>query len=772
MTTMIESPPSASSTRAPTVARLVEAVVMVLCGLTFLATQLAVIGGLDLPRGAQIVPAFIAIGGIATAAWLEWRGVAGVGLIVALLSLWIAPYWISHAHQDRAKVATTLTFSNVGDSVRGAELFVNGVDLGPMPVQISKEELERRVPRWDKPPTGFDDKVFVPILRPQWESCWEREMGWWFAYDQPPTSTEKFYYQARYAGEIGVAPGFGNHSGGGSVDQTFVGFLFPQRDRRLQTLLNQARLSDYHVSADWFRALETFDEDGWLALRRDAVQEPGMDEVLTQWARWKYNLDDVHSAVDAWDALQRVCREADDNGVYLTPGVAGRAVEILARQVDPDQLVRACAKVIADTSSGGFVMWKIGQQVQFGTADAMDKMRFVGTDWYGNSSDEQGQFYGTSGNWGALQTPGKLVIAHALAEMWKAGIAHEKIQSEIGPDLLAWHYDSILILPLILAAEIGGPQVDAFLLAQPWQRTVTFSDREMTVFGVYPGGDDMNRWLYLLAQLNDLAGEAFRHEHATEILDMAGKQLQGSMIVWDSQLDYLLQDHDLAWKFWPRFRDSFSKNSTAENNIRLEYTYLQKMNAPASAYIDLWKTDRPGWQAADQAFGVLRFNSSPERAVPIASALLDYFQHDPHAMDQITDANERQYLINCLRKTINPDEQFMVDIRKYTAEQNPDRHSFAHQAAATAALWLSGPAGLTPIVKELADAPEPALRILSLGAIRSVSVASNRQLLNKLLSDPDPGVQREARSVDAELKALAAQSPSQFASGSLPTTQP
>jgi hypothetical protein len=272
-------------------------------------------------------------------------------------------------------------------------------------------------------------------------------------------------------------------------------------------LLNQARLTDYHVSADWFRALETFDEDGWIALRKTAQQEPGMDDVLSQWANWKYNLGNVQSAADAWDALQRVCREADQNGVYLTPSVAGRAVEILAPQVDPDRLVRAGAKMITDTGGGSFVMWKMGGRTQFGTADDPAKLRFIGGNWDGYSADEQGQFIGTSSNRGGVLTPGKLVIAHALAEMWKAGIGHEKIQSEIGPDLLAWHYDGSLTLPLELAAHIGGSQVDAFLLAQPWQRNVTFADQGMTVFET--GGHETNRWLYLLAQLNDPAGASF-----------------------------------------------------------------------------------------------------------------------------------------------------------------------------------------------------------------------------------------------------------------------
>jgi len=767
---MVESPPPVSSNRVPKLARALEASVLTLCAIAFLATQLAYPGALDFSIAAQIVPDLIAICGIVLCAWLAWRGTSDGALVVGILAVWISTYWIGQAHQHDSKTVKTLVFSTAGDSVRGAEFFVNGVDLGPSPVRISKDDFERRVPRLDQPPPGFAEKVYIPFYNTQWwENCWEREYVHGFGWEFPDMGKGKLYYQAQYAGEMGAAPGSGS---GGGEGQVSIGFRFPQRERRLQLLLSKARLADYHVSADWFRALETFDEDGWSALRKAAQGEPGMDDVLSEWAKRKYNLDTVHNSTDAWKALMRVCREADKEHVHLTPSVGGRAVEILAKQLDPDQLVREGGRVIAQTRGGVFVQWRLAGQMQFGTADITDKLSFLGMNQDGTDGSNQPTYTGTGGAYGMMLSPGGLVIAQSLVEMWKAGIGHQQIQSEIGPDLLAWHYDSTLTFPLVLAANIGGPEVDEFLLAQPWQRNVTFRDQGMTVFGAN-GSDEINRWLYLLTWLNDEAGQKFHREHAPEIREMAGKLLDGGMFMWDSNhLDFLLQDHDFAWGLWPQFRAAIKKReSDPWEVIRLEYTYLEKMNAPVSAFIDLWKEERPGPQEADQAFGVLRFETPTERARPIAAGLLNFFQRDPHAMDQIPEEN-RKYLMAALRKTVNPEEAFMADVNAYVPADPHwplTREFWRHKYEA---IWLGGPGGLSPVVEQLANAPEPALRLLSLSAIRGTPVASNRKSLQKLLSDPDATVQSEARTVDAELQALAAQPVDELTSAGHATVPP
>jgi hypothetical protein len=769
---MVESPAPVSSKGVPTFAPVVEAGVLSLCAAALLATQLAYPGALDFSIAVQIVPDLIAICGIALCAWLAWRGTSGLALVVGILAVWISTYWIGQARQHDSKTSNALVFSTTGDSVRGAEFFVNGVDLGPSPARISKDDFERRVPRLHKPPDGFEEKVYVPFYNKQWwDNCWEREYVHGFGWEFPDMGKGKLYYQAQYAGEMGAALG----SGGGGGGQVSIGFLFPQRGRRLQLLLNKARLADYHVSADWFRTLETFDEDGWIALRKAAQGEPGMDDVLSDWAKWKYNLDAVHNSNDAWKALMRVCREADKEHVHLTPSVGGRAVEILAKQVDPDRLVREGGRVIAQTSGAVFVQWRLAGQMQFGTADTTDKLSFLGLNQDGTDGSNQPTYTGTGGAHGRMLSPGGLVIAQALAEMWKAGIGHAQIQSEIGPDLLAWHYDRTLTYPLVLAANIGGPEVDEFLLAQPWQRNVTSSDRNMTVFEFDAGIPEINRWRYLLTCLNDEAGQKFHREHAPEIHEMAGKLLDGGMFTWDnSHLDFLLKDHEFAWGLWPQFRAAIKKReSDPWTVIRLEYTYLEKMNAPVSAFIDLWNEERPAAQAADQAFGVLRFETPAERARPIAAGLLDYFQRDSHAMDQIPEEN-RKYLMATLRKIVNPQEAFMAEVNRYVPtdpqQKRPLTGDFWRHKFST--IWLGGPGGLSPVVEQLANAPEPALRLLSLIAIRGTPVASNRLLLQRLLSDPDATVQSEARTVDAELQALAAQAVNELTSAGHATVQP
>ena len=63
--------------------------------------------------------------------------------------------------------------------------------------------------------------------------------------------------------------------------------------------------------------------------------------------------------------------------------------------------------------------------------------------------------------------------------------------------------------------------------------------------------------------------------------------------------------------------------------------------------------------------------------------------------------------------------------------------------------------------------------LMAMGALREHPTPEQRKLLDKLLKDADPAVQAAARAVAERLKALAAESPSRYASDSpSATTEP
>ena len=68
--------------------------------------------------------------------------------------------------------------------------------------------------------------------------------------------------------------------------------------------------------------------------------------------------------------------------------------------------------------------------------------------------------------------------------------------------------------------------------------------------------------------------------------------------------------------------------------------------------------------------------------------------------------------------------------------------------------WLENSEPDHPLVKMLADAREPELRLLVAGALREHPTPVNRKLLQKLLQDDSEQVREAARRVEAELTKL------------------
>jgi hypothetical protein len=91
---------------------------------------------------------------------------------------------------------------------------------------------------------------------------------------------------------------------------------------------------------------------------------------------------------------------------------------------------------------------------------------------------------------------------------------------------------------------------------------------------------------------------------------------------------------------------------------------------------------------------------------------------------------------------------------------NPQDRDFS----ASVARWLEHTASSHELVGILAEDPDPGIRTLVLGALRSCPTSANRRILAKLLEDPDSAVQEGAIQVQKELQELATTPPSAFAS--------
>ncbi|HEX4124865.1 MAG TPA: hypothetical protein VHY37_09095 [Tepidisphaeraceae bacterium] len=732
--------------------RTAEAVVLIACGLVFIASDL-VIGG-QVSVAMQVISLLPGIAALGLCAYLALRGDAGLGVAAAGLGLIISYFWIDHLGQQAYQANQhQLQFPPVQDSVPAAHLWANGVDLGHLPVLMTRDEFLKRVPEWTHPPADLHQMIRLPVYGSNWHECWRSDCGKWEADPIAGQDHGDYYFQATYAGETGVMqPNTGS---------TIGGFVFPQRDRRLQLLLSKARLADYHVSADWFRTIDTFDEDGWIALRQAERTEPGMAEVLDDWAKWKYGLDSVHSPADAWAALQRICRDANQQHHYLSSSVAAREVQSLASQVDPRQLVGAGESIIAGVTSYSYLEWQSDGRSQFGVY-----LQPGEPIWLGDSPSSGALSIGVGNGYGRAILPSDLVILQALQDMWYSGRARELFQSRIAPDLLAWHYKDGWGLPGRLAAMIGGPDVDRFLLAQSWQQPGGYGEHDTAEVS----DANVNRWLYFLACLNDSAGRQFHRDYSREILDFVDTILPHELFFggWEKGLNFLFADPALARQYWPRFvAISRSRPQDADQALREQFIYLNRMHAAPAQYVEMWKqaTD----DAREQGIGALMYNIPADQARPAAEALLTLIQNSkPRGAESTDDRGRRPGWIDELHQIVSPEDDLLSRLRPgLTTGPAIDPHALATAASAhipsgggqniMIVLWLSRPGACSPVVATLATAPEPAFRLLSLNAIRNVPTPANRQLLRQLLIDPNASVRVESQGVEAELKALAAE---------------
>ena len=239
--------------------------------------------------------------------------------------------------------------------LQGAELYVNGVCLGPLPLVMDQAEFVNKVPVWDEVPAPLNRSEIPELLREYRPfggfyarvhshfnpirvsiksllSARERAMllsgkdgggrGGRQIAKEPgqarstsqtgpgksrlDTEEQTYYAQVKYQGQWCYATGSG--SGGGRNREIHVGleFICPEYERKLEQLLDIARIKNHRVSEAWFEALDTFGHDGVLALLKAGPEAPGMTGLLDQWASQAFGLNLVHDQVTAWQAFERI----------------------------------------------------------------------------------------------------------------------------------------------------------------------------------------------------------------------------------------------------------------------------------------------------------------------------------------------------------------------------------------------------------------------------------------------------------------------------------
>lgn len=673
---------------------------------------------------------------------------------------------------------------NVSANVQGAELWLNGVRLCTMPCTITMSDLAKRVPHWTKPPKGFDTaEVKTHVYHVLSGEGYSSAKQWW-RLELPPflpsapsygpdirdgekPAKETYYAQVRYAGEwAGLSGGggsaFSRPNGIYHCDVT-LSTQFPQREKRLDNLLKLAQLAGYRVGPDWFQAIETYHEDGAMALRRAAKQDPRMMDVLDAWATRRYALDKVNDADSAWAAFQRICEEADATREYFTASVAGRAVELLTPKLPQERLVDRAVQLIR-TYRGrlGCAQWTRdnGRYTNFGhngrgSVDSANNNRLLLALW---------------GDRGSFSCPtSAFAVAHAVWILDQQLLAEDgtqpnPIETRIAPEVLRSQYKSYSWgLPMQAAVAIGGPEVDQFLLRQRWAANPEQLDwSEQTHTGSVTG----NLWLYCLAHLNDDAGRQFHREHASLFMQLAdgcvGEDINNGQL---GEIGFIFSDPWLAEQYWPHFmRRAAQKSDFRPLHLLWQYLVYAGDAATPSMFVDAWVNAKTKY-FCDVPCDLLD-QVKPEIRRQAVDALTKRIQEHPDDLRELMAANHLD-AGECARQVL--DQLYEHATKRQCADwlfRKLQKGVPASQeySVRNVSLWLAYTQPDSPLVGKLVNADKPGLRQMALDALQESPTPENQRLLGKLCNDPDTRVRIAAQAASQRLKKLAVQSPFNFAS--------
>ncbi len=780
----------ASATQGCKKSRLAEAIMLLCCGgiiLIFTATNRSTCGRLlvldELNPEFAAVNLIVAIcAGVGLLAsvlvCLLWR-TAIATILVAFVLIVYATLLNGHksfledlAGPNANQRQVSWTIQTEGCDIEGAELWVNGVQLGTLPFTITPDEFKAKVPFWPEPPVGFETregglKIAYYSLYGPMEEHGHRSWSRWAEIIMPAESTKRwggalrnegtrkartYYAQVKYDGQWGYCQtGGGGGDGGGYIYHVRSGIRarFPDREKRIETLLDKARLADYKPDTAWFDTADTFGEDVVIALRKAVPKEPQMEDMLALWAQHRYKLlEQLNNETSAWQAFEAICNEADREGIYSTSSIAGKAVELLAPQLPPKALADKAIKLIRSTRYYPWALWTLAGKKHFGGRTKSAKPLRLTTGYEG---------YGGGGN----QLPiSAYAVTHAAWKMdeyldEKEPQKENIIEREVVPEFLAQNYLKTSLIRL--AAVIGSSKLDQYLLKQDWRASVENSPYHQIMRPVI-GGDEVNGWLYLLMNLDTPVGQKFRMKHKQKCFDLANVFVGDYYSRHDGNkgLDFLFYQNNLARGYWPYYLRAMTKVRNPEDKLYLSFQYLSKIepHSKVQDYVHCWRQAQGN--STDNILGMSDFKGfipKPKRE-QIVNALIEAVNHSEfkpkkhRSIEQI-----KKSLIGQIKLLgQSPSElaikraEHILDVL-HTGKKNDIKPEYVKS-------WLANVAPDHPLIEMLVADENPKFRVFVLDAIVNHPTPKNRTILKTLLNDPNPQVQSAAKISAEKLKSI------------------
>ncbi len=669
------------------------------------------------------------------------------------------------------------------DQLAGADVWINGVNLGKTPIEITARELLSKVPEW---PNDSPERTAVHDHSPgnQWTDSTGKgylRWGWCPMHFQPHISrSSQLYFKVDFNGIPGYSQIAGQqHLQPGMLDESYVVKLdtvFPQWDQEIETLLDRARLQDYSIDVAWKTAFQSYGEFGKRALEVCLSKEPRMARLKDIDPALNAIVQDVKDSASAWRLLMKIEDEARRTRAYDSGSANGLAVDEIVPMLDPQQLIDHALELLRTTENpdpSSYGNWPDGR---FATYEGGDRQ----------PGEEAALFPIAQAVWRLDQA---LDRQPAPASTGNAVNSRVDLETILGTRIYPGMSDAVepsddniferLLTPELLrmsyydhpnrlkyAEILGGSAYEVFLLRNDWQTPATDSFNGESI------GDHsnyVNKWYARLMRLRSPLGSAFRRQQQSNLIEIARKSLTSFSLsphLFSGDLDFLFFDREyskghpsLAMQFWHDVKAATADDSVHQS-LQIRWDYLGRLwpESTPSMFIDVVDgefrnseyvhfAELPGSMPVRDQYEVLIAVLADQR-----KRVSQLARVPGDESNYVTPRQKHLSLINSLREILyrlhceEAAAQLLADLKA-----EPD-HSW-HKSIANFLLYDTTHEDL---IRLIANGDDIQLQRNVLPAIQNHPIPERVRLLDALLKSPDETVRTEAAAVQAYLQKLGA----------------
>lgn len=509
----------------------------------------------------------------------------GYGTLMSRTGYTKTPYFMTLiSPKDSWQPVINYTFEMEEDPNKQADLWLDDVHLGKMPLTISGWELYKKTPPLDE---KTERKLRSFALGPEKKLCEIRlqvlkskdnqDGHYWFTH-----GVEGHFAKVKIADELYGSYGYGNCqalSHGPRYDYKVqiplsieARHAKPDIQQMLDNSLNRARKNNYKVDEKWKSDLDKQGEYGWRGLRNAALKEKGFEVLVDNWVKDEYRI----GTDSAQQIFERICKQADADEHYHTGFRQGRAIEMIFDKLDYEPIIADFKKAVKSKSQ---LRYSMGPREMFGKT---------------YTEYTHGKIPGLNN----VVQPASISVKRHVLQLLDSKFDAENpgidnpVEKVITPAILIYRYD------LDLAKEFGGSVYENYLLRQyRIHRRIEGIDMGHENY-MYENGMHLNKWLYHLVHLDTPAGRKFRNYNSTATRKIAALLTTSMFNHSKHPPEFVFYDLDLgrnslAVRFWKEYLIAVEDSSPGweydKFEKRLKYLLRLGEHATDDMYRQCWQ---------------------------------------------------------------------------------------------------------------------------------------------------------------------------------------